>query len=167
MFIYSLPLFFTYTGLATPIELLMICVGVFIILFIASPAYKSKLPNLVQDNYLLSAWKGESSLIAVFWPFFLILNAYLYGVDTLAKAGYITVSSWDDLHLIMLLPVIWWTTSVWRCSAATHSRIWAAGARLMTISVFFEYGLKILIRADYPRLFFNCEELLLDYGSCF
>jgi hypothetical protein len=91
----------------------------------------------------------------------------LYSADTLAKAGMLTVSSWDDVHLMLLLPIVWWTTAVWRCSANTNLRVWAAFARLLTLSVFFEYGLKLLIRIDYPRIFFGCEELLLDYGSCF
>jgi hypothetical protein len=77
------------------------------------------------------------------------------------------VSSWDDVHFMLLLPIVWWTVSIWRCSAYTRFRLYSAGARLITLGVFVEYALKLYIRIDYPRLFFNCEELLLDYGSCF
>lgn len=167
MFIYSLPLFFTDIGLASPAELLIIFVALFIVLFISSPLCRGRSLNQPFDNYLFAAWNGNIALRWAFWPFFLILNACLYTSDTLVKAGIFTVSSWDDVHVMLLLPIIWWTTAVWRCSANGHSRIWAAYARLLTLSVFFDYGLKLLIRIDYPRIFFGCEELLLDYGSCF
>jgi len=88
-------------------------------------------------------------------------------VDTLVKMGMFTVSSWDDVHLMLLLPTVWWTISVWRCSFNTALIVWVACARWLTISVYFEYALKLLIRIDYPRIFFGCDELLLDYGSCF
>jgi len=35
------------------------------------------------------------------------------------------------------------------------------------LAVFFEYGLKLIIRQDYPRVFFECQEIALDYASCF
>ena len=167
MFIYSLPLFFSSIGLASPLELLIIFMALFAVLFISSPLCADNLQKLTLDNYLFSAWSGSVALKWVFWPFFLLLNACLYTADTLAKAGMLTVSSWDDVHLMVLLPVVWWTTAIWRCSANTDLRVSAASARLLTLAVFFEYGLKLLIRIDYPRLFFGCEELLLDYGSCF
>ena len=167
MFIYSLPLFFSSIGLASPLELLIIFMALFAVLFISSPMCADNFQMLTLDNYLFSAWSGSVVLKWVFWPFFLLLNACLYTADTLAKAGMLTVSSWDDVHLMVLLPVVWWTTAIWRCSANTDLRVWAASARLLTLAVFFEYGLKLLIRIDYPRLFFGCEELLLDYGSCF
>ncbi len=91
----------------------------------------------------------------------------LYTADTLVKMGLLTVSSWDDVHIMLLLPIVWWITAIWRCSANTQFKAYMAGARLVTFAVLFEYALKLLLRIDYPRLFFGCEELLLDYGSCF
>ncbi len=167
MFIYSLPLFFSPIGLASPVELLMIFMALFVVLLISSPLCADNLQKQSLDNYLFAAWSGSLALKRVFWPFFVILNACLYTADTLAKAGMLTVSSWDDVHLMLLLPIVWWTTAIWRCSANTGLRFWAACARLLTLAVFFEYSLKLLIRMDYPRIFFGCEELLLDYGSCF
>ncbi|MEY3808522.1 MAG: hypothetical protein RI893_1498 [Pseudomonadota bacterium] len=167
MFIYSLPLFFTHIALASPLDLLIIFIGLFVALFISSLFLGKSRQQSSSDNYLLSAWNGRVALKWVFWPFFLILNVCLYAADTLVKSGMLTVSSWDDVHLMLLLPIIWWTTAVWQCSANTKLSVWAACARLLTISVFFEYGLKLLIRIDYPRIFFGCDELLLDYGSCF
>jgi hypothetical protein len=37
----------------------------------------------------------------------------------------------------------------------------------MTFAVFFEYALKLVIRDDYPRIFFACQDIMLDYASCF
>ncbi|MEY3760309.1 MAG: hypothetical protein RIR39_1800 [Pseudomonadota bacterium] len=167
MFIYSLPLFFSQIGLASPLELLIIFMALGGVLFISSPTSDENLHLLTLDNYLFAAWSGRVSLKWVFWPFFLILNGSLYGADTLAKIGMLTVSSWDDVHLMLLLPITWWVKSIWRCSVNTSLRVWMACARLLTLAVIFEYGLKLLIRIDYPRIFFGCEELLLDYGSCF
>jgi hypothetical protein len=167
MFIYSLPLFFNHIRLASSLEMLIILMALFMVLFISSPFCEDNVQKQVFDNYLFAAWSGNFSLKWVFWPFFLVLNTCLYAADTLAKEGMFTVSSWDDVHLMLLLPIAWWITAVWRCSANTQLRLWATCARLLTLGVFFEYGLKLLIRIDYPRIFFGCEELLLDYGSCF
>ena len=167
MFIYSLPLFFTHIGLASPVELLIIFMALFVILFISSPVCGENFQKQSFDNYLFAACSGSVALKWVFWPFFLILNAGLYTGDKLAKAGMLTVSSWDDVHLMLLLPIVWWTTAIRRCSTNTDRRVWAACARLLTLGVFFEYGFKLLTRIDYLRIFFGCEELLLDYGSCF
>lgn len=167
MFINSLPLFFTHIGLASPLDLLIIFMGLFIVLLVSSPLSRKNLQKQFSNNYLFASWNGGEPLKWVFWPFFLILNACLYTADTLAKSGIFSVSSWDDVHLMLLLPIVWWTTAVWRCSPNTHSRIWPACARLLTLSVFFEYSLRLLIRIDYPRIFFECDELLLNYSSCF
>ena len=167
MFIYSLPLFFNDIGLASPLDLLIIFMALFVVLFIDAVFFGGDAQHKATDNYLFAGWNGSATLKWVFWPFFIILNASLYTADTLAKNELFTVSSWDDVHLMLLLPIIWWTTAVWRCSPNTKLSVWAACARLLTLGVFFEYGLKLLIRLDYPRIFFGCDELLLDYGSCF
>ena len=167
MFIYSLPLFFTDIGFISQFDLLFISIALFVALFIASFFAEKNTQKKSLDNYLFSAWYGEIELKWVFWPFFLILNVCFYVADTLAKSGTLTVSAWDDVYFILCLPVIWWEVSIWRCSENTSLGIWAACARFLTFGVFAEYGLKLLIRVDYPRLFFECDELLLDYGSCF
>jgi hypothetical protein len=166
MFVYSLPLFFTEIRWLSLFEALIIASGLFVLVYITTPeVITDRRPE--SGSYLFSSWTGNSNLSAVFWPFFLLLNGLLYSLDTLIKAGYLTVSSWDDIHFVLLFPVIWWTVGIWRCSVHTDSRFWAAGARLATIGVGLEYALKLYIRIDYPRLFFNCEEALLDFGSCF
>jgi hypothetical protein len=167
MFIYSLSILFNHLDLISPSEALFILGGLLVVLWISAPVSDSGSRQLTFENYLFSCWTGNQELAAVFWPFFLLMNTVLFAVDWLAKSGRWTVSSWDDVHFVLLLPIIWWTVSVWRCSAHTRFRLYSAGARLITLGVFMEYALKLYIRIDYPRLFFNCEELLLDYGSCF
>jgi hypothetical protein len=140
--------------------------GLFVLVHMTAPEIMSG-RSQGAGNYLFSAWTGALSLRSVFWPFFLLLNGMLYSLDSLVKAGHLTVSSWDDLHFVLQFPIIWWTIGIWRCSVNTGLRLWAAGARMMTICVVLEYALKLYIRVEYPRLFFNCEEVLLDFGSCF
>ena len=174
MFIYSLSIFFAYIQLGTAQEYLGTVLFLLILLYIATPFdsfYKEikwgAISDLTMYQYLFDSWNGQIKLWLVFWPFFIILNMSLYLTDSLARAGNFTVSSWDAVHFILLTPVIFWLISVWRNSPNTSSRYWAIGARFMTLAVFFEYGLKLVIRMDYPRIFFQCQEAILDYASCF
>ena len=174
MFIYSLPIFLTYIQLGTTQEYMIFLVFLLILLAIITPfdsSYKEikwgKVFDLTMYQYLFDSWNGQIKLWLVFWPFFILVNASLYVADTLARSGKFTVSSWDEIHLMLLMPVIFWVVSIWRNSLNTGSRYWAIGARFMTLSVCFEYAIKLVIRIDYPRVFFQCEEVVLDYGSCF
>jgi hypothetical protein len=167
MFFYSLPILFNEIGLVSPIECLLMASAIFAVLYFSTPQPEQNWHQQPYDSFLLTSWLGGVSLYWVFWPYFIFLNASLFTADLLAKSGKITVSSWDEIHFALLLTVIWWTISIWRCSSNTQARIWAGLARLATITVFLEYTLKLLIRIDYPRIFFNCEDILLDYGSCF
>ncbi len=174
MFIYSLPILINYIQPGTIIEFLSIVLLISIVLYISTPfdpsAYDKERINLFSFGfyrYLQYAWMGQLKLWMVFWPFFIILNISLFLIDWLATQGKFTVSSWDEVHFILATPVIFWTIIVWRNSINTLSRFYATFARLMTLTVFFEYGLKLLIRKDYPRIFFACQDILLDYASCF
>jgi hypothetical protein len=170
MFIYSLPLFFSL-NFGSPLELFAIVVILFVALFISSPfpnvALEDKPFNYPLYHYFLYAWSAQLSLWRVFWPFFLILNTGFYLADYAAKAGELTVSSWDNLYFMFFFPSIWWSIAVWRSSANTGAKTWAAYARLLTLAVFFEYGLKLFIRIDYPQIFFECQDKLMDYMMCF
>ena len=104
MFIYTLTLFFTEIAWASPVELLVIVLALLLVLFLSAPLCADNLQHLSLKHYLFSAWIGVVSLSWVFWPFFIILNISLYVADTLAKMGLLTVSSWDDVHLMLLLP---------------------------------------------------------------
>lgn len=172
MLIYSLPVFFTQIGVLSPMEFALLVMMIAGMLWVSSPqpqgaGLRSSEDGVEMRQWLMRAWLGQQNLLPVFWPFFLLLNLILFLADSLAKSGDFTVSSWDDVHFVMLTPVLIWTVCVWRNSAHCSSRLWSALARLMTLAAFFEYGLKILIRSDYPRVFFNCQEILLDYGVCF
>lgn len=153
--------------LASPLELLIITTALFLILFLTHPLHENLTTTDFRTHYLFSAWNGNAPLSWAFWPFFLLLNSSLFIADFLAKTGVITVSSWDDIHFVLLFPLCWWTLAVWRCSKNAKTAAWQAFSRLVTLSVFFEYAVKLSIRIDYPRIFFACEDLLLDYGSCF
>jgi hypothetical protein len=167
MFFYSLPIFFNDIGMISPTEWLFMTGMIVIVLFFCAPPAERNWQPETYGSFLLTSWLGGVSLHWAFWPFFLFLNAGLLFADQLAKTGAITVSSWDEIHFVLTFPIAWWITSVWRCSRNTYNRIWSALARSATVAVPIEYAIKLLIRIDYPRIFFNCEELLLDYGSCF
>lgn len=173
MFIYSLPILFINIQLGTPIEFLLIICFLMLVLYIATPFDPSyieegrKLFSLSFYQYLLYSWIGQLKLWVVFWPFFIVLNFSLLITDWLAIHGKFTVSSWDEIHFILATPIIFWTIVVWRNSINTQLFLTGVLARLMTLSVFFEFGLKLLIRKDYPRIFFACQDILLDYATCF
>lgn len=174
MFIYSLSIFFTNIQLGTPIELISILLLIFVVLYFSMPLVippeeraVAQLSGSTLYQYLLNAWVGQLNLRVVFWPFFIFLNLVLFITDSLARAGNLSVSSWDDIHFILMTPVLIWTVSVWRNSINSESRFWAAGARLMTLTVYFEYLIKLYIRDEYPRIFFVCKDIMLDYGACF
>jgi len=174
MFIYSLPILFAYMQFGTLVEYLITIIFLLLLLYIATPyslffkeAEWGAVSELSFYQYLFDSWNGQIKLWLVFWPFFILLNIVLFVVDDLAKAGEFTVSSWDAAHFMLFTPIIFWVISVWRNSLNTCSRYWAVLARFMTLAVFFEYGLKWVIRQDYPRVFFECQEIALDYAACF
>ena len=171
MFIDTLPIIFQYSHLIGPFEA-RVFGGLFGVLFISAPfpvrtvsTGHCSWSGIYQ--YAYKSWFGELSMGFLFWPFFLILNGVLYGADSMAQAGTISVSSWGNIHMMLAGPVIWWTVAVWRGSARTGSRWWSACARLGVLCAYIEYALRLYIRNEFPRIFFNCEELLLDYFSCF
>lgn len=174
MFIYSLPILFAYIQLGSAFEYSLALVLLLSLLYIITPAnpfFKDikwgEVSELTFYQYLFDAWNGQIKLWLVFWPFFILLNSVLFTVDNLAKAGDFSVSSWDVMHLIMFTPGIFWINAIWQNSMNTGYRYWAVLARFMSLAVVFEYGLKLIIRQDYPRIFFQCEEAILNYVSCF
>ena len=174
MFIYSLPILFTHMNFGTPLEFMLVIFFFLSLLFIMTPENPEfsdikwgKISDLTFYQYLSDAWTGQVKLWLVFWPFFILLNSSLFLVDSLARNGQFTVSSWDALHFMFFTPILVWTIAVWRNDLNTSSRYWAILARFMTLAVFFEYALKLVIRNDYPRIFFKCQDIALDYASCF
>lgn len=174
MFVYSLPILFTYMQFGTGQEYMITIIFLLLLLYIATPSNSfyteiqwGKVSDLTFYSYLFDSWNGLVKLWLVFWPFYIILNLSLYFIDTLARSGGFTVSSWDESHFILLMPTVIWGVAVWRNSLNTRSRYYAIAARFMTFLVFFEYVLKLVIRSDYPRIFFQCQDISLDYAACF
>ncbi|NOQ36695.1 MAG: hypothetical protein GQ569_12515 [Methylococcaceae bacterium] len=171
MFIYSLPLLFNLTDFGSPLELLIIFATLFAVLHLSAPIMDEELEdkpfNYPLYQYMLYVWTGRLALWRVFWPFFLILNLGLFGADYAVRVGEISVSSWDDVHIMLVVFGIIWTVGVWRNSINSQSRTWVAYARLMTLAMFFEFGIKIFLRMEYPRILFNCVDRILDYLVCF
>lgn len=173
MFVYTLSFLFTKTTLLSSVEFLIIILILYAFLYFTAP-YPDKAiatPKTTgKPSFILqvqAAFHGEMALWIVFWPYFLILNLILITADSLAVTSSISVSSWDDILLMAISSSLMWTIAIWRCSWQTNSRIWAALARLLTLCAFLDYCLRILIRIDYPRAFFNCEEAILNYSTCF
>ncbi len=173
MFIYSLPIFFIHIQLGSPLELFAIILLLMAVLYAVTafdPSFNGEgepLFSLSLYRYLLYGLIGNLKLWVAFWPFFILLNISLFITDWLAVHGKFTVSSWDEIHFILVTPIIFWTIVVWRNSINTSLPLSGALARLMTVFVYFEFALKLLIRKDYPRIFFSCQDILLDYAACF
>ena len=121
MFIHSLPIFFAYIQLGTPLDLLLIALLVYIVVYLTMPIIEPvkeqeciALKGLSFYRYLLYSWLGSLKLWVVFWPFFILLNVSLYFTDRLAMQGNFTVSSWDEVHFILLTPAIFWTPTLFK-----------------------------------------------------
>jgi hypothetical protein len=171
MFVYSLPLLLFQIALLTPGELAIFVLVVVGFLWVSSPLPAieniSSATKIGARQQLALAWLGRKPLWVVFWPFFLGLNGLLWYVDSLAMRGEFTVSSWDAVHFVLFTPILFWTVCVWRNSTNCLLRIWAVLARLFALAVYIEYGVKLFLRIEYPREFFDCQDAILNYFVCF
>jgi len=169
MFINTLPIIFTYTRLISPVEAIIFCSAIFFLVYFYTPAINSSSidrPNNGWYQFLYAAWLGNMTLWQAFWPFFLLVNGILYYVDYRVMSVTYTIASWKTVHGMLILPIVWWTTSVWRCSANTGHKIWASAARTITLYLFVEYGLRFFISTQYPITLFDCRLLIMEYGDC-
>lgn len=172
MLIYTLYFILTGTDLISPLELLALLSGLYIMLYLTAPVPGQRPEVDLPENpglrdIMLYAWHGQLELKRAFWSFFIILNIALLIDDFLVTHGLFSVSSWQDVLIMLACASILWIVSVWRCSALTESRIWSAFARFATLGAVADFALRIFIWAEYPREFFQCQEVLLDYSSCF
>jgi hypothetical protein len=101
-----------------------------------------------------------------FWPFFIVLNGTLFYIDYLIDEGDFTVASWVTMHIIMAMPLIYWTGAVWRCSDKCLVKFWAVAARFMTVAAYFDFGLRWVIMEYYPQILFNCQQMITQWGDC-
>ncbi|MDO9105441.1 MAG: hypothetical protein Q7U57_10820 [Methylovulum sp.] len=169
MFINTLPIIFTYTHLFTPLEALIFLGAVFCLSYFYAPEINHSWKDIpVKNWYLLlhSAWLGHVALWRAFWPFFLLVNIILYYIDHRISNVTYTIASWKTVHGMLLLPILWWVTSVWRCSANTAHKLWGASARALTLYLLLELILRFFISTQYPNTFFDCRLLVMEYGDC-
>lgn len=172
MFFYTLPLIFTQTQLFSLVEFIGLYLSLWVIFTISAPFPDQGRPavNVLKISfyqYLFQSWQGVLKLWQMFWPFFILMSGCLYAADFMVKTSVISVSSWWNIHIMLACPIIWWTLAVWRGSAGCSSRWWAGAARLAVFSGYVEYALKVYIYIEYPRVFFNCEDAVLNYFICF
>ncbi len=168
MYAYSFPIFFRHANVLLPIEfaiLLLILTGG-LWFFTPSPQSEEGLQR-IENSFLKAAWCGMKPLWLIFWPFYLFLHGILFYLDGVVKSGQFTVSSWDMAHFMLFTPIAIWAICVWRCSVNCSDKIWGVLARLGVASVFLEYLIKLYLRIDLPRIYFQCEEAMLNYSSCF
>ncbi|RLA25597.1 MAG: hypothetical protein DRQ62_02065 [Gammaproteobacteria bacterium] len=174
MLINSLSALFAYTNLINYIEasiILLITLSI-VYMLTADKLADGEHDRLIigSDNtniymYIQSTWLGRQSLLRAFLPFFIILNCALWYADYRSYNGSYTIASWLTILVILALPVLWWTISVWRCSVHA-SRFWASIARFFTIAVYYEFFLRLIIGYYYPQIWFNCQQLIIEFGDC-
>jgi hypothetical protein len=169
MFINTLPIIFTYTSIFSIFEASIFFTAIFFLVYVYTPEvnknWKAK-PSNSFYNFLHSAWDGNSSLWIAFWPFFLLVNIILIYIDYRIMNLTYTINSWKTAHGMMFLPIIWWTTSVWRCSKNSRYKFYSGAARTITIYLFLEYFLRFIISSLYPSTFFDCRLLILAHSDC-
>jgi hypothetical protein len=169
MFINTLPIIFAFTHLFNPIEAGIFLFSIFLLVYFNTPAveFSWKQPKFKNTYFFLRAmWLGEAKLMLAFWPFFVFVNAVIFYVDYRVMNVTYTISSWRTVHIMLLLPIIWWTVSVWRCSAHTSNRFFSGAARSITIYLFLEYFLRFVISTKFPNTFFDCRLLIMEFGDC-
>lgn len=175
MLITSLSALFSFTTLINAVEasVILLITACLIYLLTAEQAVEAdeSLPakNRFDANniylYIQSAWLGRLPLLAAFLPFFIIVNSVLFYADYRAENGSYTIASWLTILVILALPVFWWTVAVWRCSI--HSRrLFASAARFLTVVVYYEFILRLIIAYYYPQILFNCQQLIIELGDC-
>lgn len=169
MLINSLSLLFAFTDFINEWEAFGIILLLALLIDWISPQpaelYEFRNPQSLY-YYLHASWLGHLRLKDAFWPFFILFNAVLVYIDYRIEEGSFTVASWVTVHIIMTMPLIYWTGAVWRCSDKCSSKRWASAARLLTVLAFLEFGLRWVILDQYPNILFNCQQMITQWGDC-
>ena len=169
MFITTFPIIFTYTHLFSFIEASIFLIALFFLVYFYTPGVnknwsKPADPNIYET--LHSAWLGKALLWQAFWPFFILVNIILFYIDYRVLNVTYTIASWKTVHGMLLLPMVWWTNSVWRCSQHSRHKLFSVGARTLTIYLALDYALRFIISTQYPNTLFDCRLLVMEYGDC-
>lgn len=170
MLINSLSLLFTFTDFIGWAEVLSVSLVTLLAVYWLTPQpapeWELRKPGSLYF-YLQWSWLGYLNLKDAFWPFFILFNSILLYIDYRVANGNFTVGSWKTMHLIMAMPLVYWTGAVWRCSNNCSSKIWATVARCLTLAAYLDYALRWVILKDYPQIMFNCQQMLIEWGDCF
>ena len=165
----SLSYLFAYTAFITWYQVLAIAlllIGIVFFITPEPPEYWEVYKPQSLYYYLQWSWLGYLRLRDAFWPFFLLYNATLFYIDYRIDDGSFTVASWVTMHIIMAMPLIYWTGAVWRCSKNGCSRWVQTSARWMTVAAYGDLALRWVIYNDFPKILFNCQEMLIQWGDC-
>ncbi|MDD2737957.1 MAG: hypothetical protein PHR94_03430 [Methylomonas lenta] len=169
MLIDSLSLLFAYTSFITWLEALMVGSALAVMIYAITPIpvldWQERTPATLYF-YLQWSWLGYLKLKDAFWPFFILFNGILFYIDYRVQDGSFTVASWITMHIIMAMPLIYWTGAVWRCSKNSTSRIWSTIARWMTVMAYCDYALRWVIYQYFPNIMFNCQQMIIQWGDC-
>ncbi len=169
MLINSLSLILAFTSFVSWYEALLVALVIGTLVFYLTPwpvvEWEDRRPTSLY-YYLQWSWLGYLRLKDAFWPFFLFYNAILFFIDYRIDEGNFTVASWVTIHIILLMPLIYWTGAVWRCSDKCASRVLATIARIVTVAAYFDLLLRYVIYKYYPNILFNCQEMIIQWGDC-
>ena len=169
MLIDSLSLLFSYTAFINEFEAALLLGAICLLINMLTPQPLRQWQIRRSGSlyaYLQSAWLGQAPLKDAFWPFFVLFNAALFYNDYRAMAGTFTIASWTTVHIMLAIPLIYWTGAVWRCSDKCSGRIWSTLARFLTVAAYLDFGLRWVIREYYPQILFNCQQMIIEWGDC-
>jgi hypothetical protein len=169
MFFYSLTIIFPYTDIINPLQFSLILGVIFVIDLFYAPQ-----PNIYWQEekfnsiyfVVQACWLGRASLWRAFWPFFVVVNIVFFYIDYRITNNTYTLASWRTMHLILLLPTVWWVRSVWKCSTNTKKRIWSTFARTISVYLVIDFFLRLYISFEYAHLLLDCSLFDLDSGEC-
>ncbi|QPK64415.1 hypothetical protein IVG45_05470 [Methylomonas sp. LL1] len=169
MLIDSLSLLFAFTSFISWYEALIVALAFAFLMYSITPEplpeWEERTPATLYF-YLQWSWLGYLKLKDAFWPFFILYNAILLYIDYRVEEGTFTVASWVTMHVIMLMPLIYWTGAIWRCSKNCSSRIWPSVARWLTVAAYADLALRWVIYQYYPNILFNCQQMIIHWGDC-
>lgn len=169
MLIDSLSLLFAFTSFINIYEVVLVFTALLVLTYVLTPTYVEAEPRepVTLYLYLQWSWLGYLKLRDVFWPFFILMNAVLFYVDYRIQQGTYTVASWSTMHIIMAMPLVYWTGAVWRCSKHCRNKWWSTLARFMTVVAYADIALRWVIYHSYPNILFNCQQMMIQWGDCF
>lgn len=169
MLIDSLSLLISFTSFINWLEALTFVAALAVLIYVITPMPRQDRQERTPATlyfYLQWSWLGYLKLKDAFWPFFILFNGVLFYIDYRVQTGSYTVASWVTMHIIMAMPLIYWTGAVWRCTKNSGSRIAAAVARWVTVMAYCDYALRWVIYQYYPNILFDCQQMIIQWGDC-